>query len=274
MLAGPGRVVGRRLVEHPEVAKIAFTGSTEVGHHGRGGRDHQAGHPGAGRQVGQPGLCRRRPGRGRGRRPDGRVRQRRPGLLRPLAHPGRAVGHGRVPVAAGAGRDRPAGRRPGRRADPDGPADLGRPARDGGLVRARGTRWPSAGPPRRPRLLVPADRAHRRLPGDRAATEEIFGPVAVVLPFADEDEAVRLANASIYGLSGSVWTRDLARGLRVVRRWRPAPCRSTPTPRSGSPPPSAASSSQAWAASSAPTPSTTTPRSRTCSSPPDGATRR
>jgi len=52
---------------------------------------------------------------------------------------------------------------------------------------------------------------------DRAAVEEIFGPVAVVIPFRDEDEAVRLANDTIYGLSGSIWTRDGAKALRVAR---------------------------------------------------------
>jgi acyl-CoA reductase-like NAD-dependent aldehyde dehydrogenase len=52
---------------------------------------------------------------------------------------------------------------------------------------------------------------------DRCMTEEIFGPVVSVYRFKDEAEALEIANSSEYGLSGSIWTRDLGRGVRVSR---------------------------------------------------------
>jgi betaine-aldehyde dehydrogenase len=56
------------------------------------------------------------------------------------------------------------------------------------------------------------------VPDDHPAVhDEIFGPVAVVVPFDDEADAIRMANDTIYGLSGSVWTRDGAKALRVAR---------------------------------------------------------
>ncbi len=62
-----------------------------------------------------------------------------------------------------------------------------------------------------PTVLLPTSRSHRTV------TDEIFGPVVAVLPFEDEADAIALANAGDYGLSGSIWTRDLGRAFRVSR---------------------------------------------------------
>jgi len=61
-------------------------------------------------------------------------------------------------------------------------------------------------------------------PGARIAQEEIFGPVLSVIPFDDEAQAVQIANHSIYGLSGSVWTDDVERGHAIARRMKTGNC--------------------------------------------------
>ena len=221
VVAGPGRECGQRLVEHPDVAKIAFTGSTEVG------RSIAAGAAATIKRVtlelgGKSANV---------VFADADLEQA--AAMAPLAVFGNAgqdcCARSRILVERSAldrfmealeeAVERAARRRPARRGDADGPAHQRRPARARSAPSSTTTRrWRSAatrptgrasGSP--PTVLCPVSN------DDRAAREEIFGPVAAVIPFRDEAEAIALANDTIYGLSGSIWTRDGAKALRVAR---------------------------------------------------------
>jgi len=220
VVVGPGSTCGARLVAHPDVAKIAFTGSTEVG------RSIAAG---AAETIKRVTL---------------ELGGKSPNLVfadadleaAAASAPGAVFGNAgqdccarsRILVQAGVLDDFLAllersvtAIRVGDPLDESvqmGPLISARQRSavasfvpDGAPVAVRGSVPDGPGYWYPPTVLCPVD------PGDRAAREEIFGPVAVVIPFDDEEEAIRLANDTIYGLSGSIWTRDGARGLRVSR---------------------------------------------------------
>jgi acyl-CoA reductase-like NAD-dependent aldehyde dehydrogenase len=220
VVAGPGRIVGERLVAHPDVAKIAFTGSTAVGRRigelaaqsikrvtlELGGKSANVVFADADLEraaaaaplavfgnAGQD-CCAR-----------SRILVERSALDRFLELLEHAVHEVRVgdpldestqmgPLISADQRDKVAGY-----------LDDGAPvAIRGNAPEGRGFWFP-------PTVLSPVSN------NDRAAREEIFGPVAAVIPFEDEADGIRIANDTIYGLSGSIWTENGARALRVAR---------------------------------------------------------
>jgi acyl-CoA reductase-like NAD-dependent aldehyde dehydrogenase len=220
VVAGPGSTCGARLVEHPDVAKVAFTGSTEVG------RTIAAG---AAQTIKRVTL---------------ELGGKSPNLVFADADLQAAAEAAPWAVFGNAGQDCCARSRilvqdsvlddflsvltgvvkgirvgdPLDEATQMGPLisagqreTVGSYVPDGAPVAVRGSAPDGPGFWFAPTVLAPVDAS------DRAAREEIFGPVACVIPFRDEADAIALANDTIYGLSASIWTRDGARALRVAR---------------------------------------------------------
>jgi acyl-CoA reductase-like NAD-dependent aldehyde dehydrogenase len=217
VLVGKGSIVGQRLVEHPEVAKIGFTGSTEVG------REVMKGAAGTIKRVTLE------------------LGGKSANVVFADADLERAAASAPYAVFDNAGQDCCARSRIFvQRSAYDRFLELLIAATDAVKVGDPKSEETEMGP------LISAEQRERvssyvdgnvvfrgnapQSPGfwfpctlveasndDRVAREEVFGPVAAVIPFEDEQEAVELANATPYGLSGSIWTRDGARALRVAR---------------------------------------------------------
>jgi acyl-CoA reductase-like NAD-dependent aldehyde dehydrogenase len=220
VVVGPGSTAGARLVEHPDVAKVAFTGSTEVGARiaaaaaqtikrvtlelgGKSANIVFADADLAAAAAAAPGAVFGNAGQDCCAR--SRILVERSALDSFMDALEEAVEALRVgdpldeatqmgPLISAGQRETVASFVP-----------------DGAPVAIRGSAPDGPGYWFPPTVLCPVER------DDRAVREEIFGPVAVVVPFRDEAEAVALANDTIYGLSGSIWTRDGAKALRVAR---------------------------------------------------------
>jgi acyl-CoA reductase-like NAD-dependent aldehyde dehydrogenase len=217
VVVGPGRIVGERLIQHPDVAKIGFTGSTEVG---------------VGVMRGAAATI---------KRVTLELGGKSANLIFADADLERAAAAAPYAVFGNAGQDCCArsrilvqrevydrfvsllvaatqGIRVG---DPeDAATEMGplvsashrdtvasfvetEPIYRGAIPDGPGFWYPCT--------LIEASN------DDRVAREEVFGPVAAIIPFTDEADAIRIANDTPYGLSGSIWTGNGARGLRVAR---------------------------------------------------------